>query len=623
MSGMAVIPSSLQHPEFHDYSKNIPAMKIWTDQDAPRIWRSPDSHFIKDEPRQASDVYTSDVLAGIQDHGFNGIWLRGRLYDLMQSTVLPQLNDEHASERIKSIAAVIERGKKAGVGVYLFFNEPLALDHEHTLWQEHPEIQGALYSGNSTARPRRALCTQAPLTKTFMDQAIQSVLEALPGLAGVILITATEHFSHCWSHTFRFHMDDGIDHKSAVIPDCPRCRDIEPSKIVLDLLNHWQDAVNRCAPDCRVIAWNWSWSMWYPDPQTPIVSKLPERCILQVDWERGGTLDRGHETVAIDEYSMSYPGPSERFLTSKAAAPSGTLIHAKLQLGTTHEIATIPNLPLLGSLHAKLAGMSQQQVAGFMGCWNFGCSLTLNTFAIKQFLQSPQRYAQADVFLADLAKAYLGINHCASIIQAWQTFDEAFRAYYPFSMVFLYRSPVNDAPAHPLSLQYRAQELGHSHLPHEMGDDALFCLGPMPIANVVKQLDLLVAKWREGLELLDQALAADASEDVLHQTRRRQEQSTAHMVAFQMQSTANFFRFHQRRLKLTNNATTPCTLPADAQLQTIMEKEIENTLAALPLVEGDTRLGLHQESHAQMYDAPMMRAKIKAMKEELALARGV
>src|SRR5690606_6238539 len=103
------------------------------------------------------------------------------------------------------------------------------------------------------------------------------------------------------------------------------------------------------------------WSVWYPDPQTPIVAHLPRGVDLLVDWERGGErawpISEGREqSLAVDEYSLAYAGPSERFVGSRDAAGK-TPVLVKLQIGMRHELATVPNLPLLTALHAKLVGL--------------------------------------------------------------------------------------------------------------------------------------------------------------------------------------------------------------------------------------------------------------------------
>jgi len=591
-------------------------MTLWTDPHAPRIWRSPEALFDGDEPLDASRVYRDDVLAGIASHGFNGVWLRGRLYELMRSTVLPGLNDPRADERIISLRTVIERGCRHGAGVYLFFNEPLGLPEDHPLWREHPQLKGEPYYHPVKRTTTAALCTSSPLAMRFFRQAVKSVLDALPGLAGVILITASERHSHCWSHLFRRSLNDGVNQGGAIAPRCARCRDREPAEVVLELIKTWRDAARSKAPVCRVLAWNWSWSMWYDDPQAEVVGRLPEGVDLLMDFERGGSRSCLGRPITVDEYALSYVGPSERFCAGRVAAPASAQVFAKLQIGTTHEIATVPNLPLPMALHAKFTRMCERGVAGTMACWNFGCALTLNSFALGLYCSDPARYVDQRTFLIDLAEQYFSLGDVGPVLEAWRQFDAAF-THYPFDTAFLYFSPVNDAPAHPLSLRYEARPLGPSWLEHELGDDVRPCLGRFTAGEVHRALTDLAAAWRAGIADYTRGLEdSSAATDPAVQAHRVDELRCARMIGLQMRSAAHFFGFHARRLALVDHGG-PCELPPDARLLELMHAEVANARAALPLVEADPRLGWHQESHVVMYDAGLIGRKIADMEREL------
>lgn len=102
------------------------------------------------------------------------------------------------------------------------------------------------------------------------------------------------------------------------------------------------------------------------------------------DFERGGIRKDG---VLINEYSLGYAGPSEQFLDSlKLARQRGIPVMVKLQIGTTHELATICSLPLIGNLYEKASFLRENHLEGFMGCWNFGNFNSANLFAFNEFL---------------------------------------------------------------------------------------------------------------------------------------------------------------------------------------------------------------------------------------------
>jgi len=47
-------------------------------------------------------------------------------------------------------------------------------------------------------------------------------------------------------------------------------------------------------------------------------------------------------------------------------------MYAKLQIGTTHEVGSVPHLPVYHKLAQKFLNQAKQRVVGAMECWNFG-----------------------------------------------------------------------------------------------------------------------------------------------------------------------------------------------------------------------------------------------------------
>jgi hypothetical protein len=590
-----------------------PSELIWTATQAPRIWRCTHSRAGGDEPLQAPASYTDDVLAGIAAAGFTGIWLFCKLYDLMRSSVFPELDDSRADARLAGIQTVVERGRKYGIGVYLYFNDPVGLDVDHPFWKAHTELRGV------ELWHRYALCTSTPAVRDFFRDAVGSIGERLRGVAGVFLITACESLTHCWSKTNR--------RRGQPPPNCPRCRDREPADIVLELLDVWAEARRRQPAPFRLMAWNWEWAYWYPDPQAPIVTRLPEGVELLVDLEIGGTRPWGRRTNYIGEYALGYVGPSERFVaTRQAAAARATPVHAKIQINNTHELCTVPNVPLLQNLHGKWRALRKQRVAGFLGCWSIGSQFTLNTYALRLFMQDPQRFTEPAAFLAQLATEYFGACRTAAVLRAWQLFCDAF-ASYPFSVNLLYLGPHNDAPARRLSLFYRGQPAGRSFMPDEPGDDFARCLEAhkadgerFTLDEVIEGYTRMCANWDAGLasyvEALDEAPPADGE----YGRHRQDELRCARMIGSQLRSALNVFLFYreQQRLLKAESLAPPCRLPPVAALLSIMRAEIANAEGALPLVAADLRLGFHEEFQGYKYNAALIRAKLAAMRAELA-----
>ncbi|MCK5844601.1 MAG: hypothetical protein KAG97_07840, partial [Victivallales bacterium] len=356
--------------------------------EVPIIWRSPDSEFNNDEPLSASKIYTPKVLRGIKENGFNAIWMRGRLWELGSNSEFPELNDSKASERLESLKQVIGDASEIGLKVFLYFNEPLALPEDHLFWANHPEMKGEKQFDHKTNETFPAFCTSAPRFMGLFNTAVSDMFRNLRGLGGVILITASEYHSHCWSH----HPGNPV-HKDERFPDmkCERCRDREPAEVVGELAEVWLKHAKLAPGTPDVWVWNWSWAMWYDQPQAEVIAALPKGVKLMCDFERGNLRKQAIGDVFIDEYSLGFVGPSERFSKSRdAAAKRGIEVAAKLQIGTTHELATVPNIPVIGNLFDKLVKIDELDLKGLMCSWNFGNTLTANTAMFGFFFKLTQ-----------------------------------------------------------------------------------------------------------------------------------------------------------------------------------------------------------------------------------------
>lgn len=557
---------------------------------SPRIWRSPQSRFHEDEPLNCAGVYTSKTLEVILKQGFDAIWMRGRLRELIHSDILPELNDPRAGARIKNLQQVIADANKLGMKLFLYFNEPLALPVNHVFWQKHPELKGEPFCEPELNWDVVAFCTSTEKFKKLFRESVRNLYADLGGLGGVILITASEYHSHCWSHKARRKVGDTYIDRCLTPMQCPNCKDREPADVVAALVETWTTQAAAVSPSPQVWAWNWSWSMWYDQPQVEVIEKLPKGAKLMADFERGGARRQSIGKVFIDEYSLGYIGPSERFVGSQAAArKKGIPVCAKIQLGTTHELATVPNLPLIPNLFEKLKRIDELDIKGIMCSWNFGNSPSVNTAALKLFVERPELRSDCAAFCETLASEYFNASEPRKIASVWRKFCEAFNEF-PFSIKMLYFGPMNYAAAYPLSLEYNDRPMGPSWMKHEpFGDRLEDCHEPFTLKEISQGLELMQANWQAGLSLYSQASG--------------DERDCAEMIGLHIAAIKNIFEFHRwRREKMAEHGLVgPCVLASDETARQIMRAHIEVMQSALPLAAKHKMFGYHQEPGEYLY----------------------
>lgn len=567
-----------------------------------RIFRVPGADYMH-EWDTALDAHDDRSLDALRRDGFDAVWIRGIFRDLVRTSVFPELAPE-SDRHLSILNSILDRCACHQLEVFLYLNEPLGFPADDPFWQRHPDLRGEPGSSpDDFWEHSNALCTSTDAVRAFLRESSRNLFRLAPGLAGVFLITASEHHTHCYSHDFAYQKHGGAN------LHCPRCRVRTPAEIIGEIVRLIQEGAHESKPRAEIIAWNWSWSLYEPDPQSNLIAHLPRDISLLADFERGGsrrvTLQndsiRIDREIAVDEYSLAYVGPSPRFTGAcDAARARGIPCHAKLQLGTTHEIATVPNLPLIPHLYRKFARMRELHVRGFLGCWNFGSDPSLNTFAVGRLLAGPSA-ADETQFLHAVASEYFPGCDSASVVAAWHGFCRAMEMH-PFSHAFIYLGPVNYALVYPWTLNAPAHPLrGSWHVRENYGDQLEECCGPFTLTEIEALLGELVARWQDGVKRLEAGLSVAAPSD-----RVTQELGVARIIGHQLRSACNLFRFYLARAAWLERADAATAAP----LRRVIGEEIANLSACLPVVESDPRLGWHRGSFPRphrFYDAPGIR----------------
>ncbi len=565
-----------------------------------RIFRSPRANYYGDDILTGPEAYPEAYFAQLAQNGFNAVWLRGILRELAPSTVFPELGGDVARHQ-DALAVVVERAKAYGVSVLLYLNEPLCLPRAHSFWADHPEVCGDSGSSGMDEWPETyALCTSTAQVRAWLREVTANLFRALPELAGWFLISASEHHTHCYSHCVGEQM-----------PSCPRCAARPRVDVVADLIGDLSDGTRAASPSARCIAWNWGWAEHIePDPQPQLLARLPKDVTVLADWERGGrrTMPDGRENI-IDEYSLSYVGPSARFMgVYETATQLGLTTMVKLQVGTTHELATVPNLPLVDHLYEKLRKAEALGVAGMLATWNFGNAFSLNTAAVAQFTADPRR-PETGEFVARLAAHYFPGADADAVSGAIAEFSAAM-ANFPFDMALIYFGPSNYALAYPLTLDpLHGTSMGWSWMMHPRGDDLSETAGQFTLEEIIRYFSLLVPAWERGVALLEAALAE------CQHPHKAEELGVARIIGCCYRSTLNAFRTYILR------RDRPADMPE--QFHLILADEIANIDIALPLVEADARLGFHAECQGYQFSAEMLREKLAQLRMGFGVLRSI
>lgn len=613
-----------------------------------RIYRNSEADFYHHRDLENLDLHYSDAwFEKLLEHGFNGFWLNvwmRRLVAFRETETVEQ------AQRVDSLNRLIDRAGRFGVGVWLLLNEPKAYPRRHPIWERFPSMRGApgTWGLNQDKMEHNLICTSTDEGRDYIYENSLRMHRALPGLAGTVLITASEYPTHCYCHTITntggtvFSSDQ--EHEGI---DCAICANRSPADVVSEILNLYIKGRRDAGSGASVVAWNWNWVMYAPHPWEDLLRRLDPGITVMADFEYGGIDNVSGKSRPVDEYSLIYVGPGERYKSIATCAVKHGLHHAsKLQLGATHEMGTVANMPLLSHIYQKLAYLKHDQCDGIFGTWNFGNRFTINTAALGLSMKKPA-LNETDLFLSELARQYMGVEDGAGFIKSVQNIEAAFD-FYPLSNKMIYFGPVNFALALPMDdSPLKGTPLTNSFLQMERGDKWEDSLGPFTLDEVIARFEAMTGKLRPALSLFESVLFptlspfktrlieyegthliprnADRLSDIemaeamrfhlpeevfqelpelqgVHGVRRVQEWCNAWFILGCVESATHVFKAF--RIKQS------CKPGWKREMQQLRLEERNTIEMVLPLLRMDARLGLHLECQQYFITSKILERKL-------------
>jgi hypothetical protein len=496
------------------------------------------------------DPYPDALLQQYADLGVNGVWLHVVLRDLGPSADFPEFGVD-CEKRLANLAKLVARAKRFNIGVYLYMNEPRAMPAAFFKKAGRAEMAGVV-EGDHTA-----MCTSNPTVRKWLAGSLTYVFKAVPDLAGVFTITASENLTNCASH--------GQAEK------CVHCKDRQASEIIAEVNATIEAGVHAAAPGAKVIAWDWCW----PDAIAPeVIKALPASVWLQSVSEWSLPLDRGGVQSAVGEYSISAVGPGPRATKHWALAKArGFKTIAKVQASNTWELSAVPYLPVYDLVAKHAANLAKADVDGVMLSWSLGGYPSPNL----EIFQRVMGKEDAEKVLDEVAERTFGKAGAAHARKAWSLFSQAFTEF-PYSGETVYTAPLQFGPANLLfdkPTRYRATMIGFPY------DDLGAWRGPYSEEAFIGQFKKLRSGWQKGLAELEAAVAATPAELSVqaHRELRLAQAAGIHFASVLAQS---------QMVRARNKK---------AAFGEFLEQELRNAQSLYELQSKDSRIGFEASNH--------------------------
>ena len=510
--------------------------------------------------------YPEGLLQRLSAAGVNGIWVHTVLRTLAKDAAFPEFGTD-CERRIAGLRTLVARGKKVGIDVYLYMNEPRTM---HTSFFEacpEREAMRGVAAGGGTAR----LCTSHPEVRRWMSDALASVFTQVPGLGGVFTITASENPTSCASHRQQ--------------KKCEQCQDRSYAEIIAEVNATIAQGVARGNPGAKTIVWDWGWD----DLQAgEIIARLPKTCWFMSVSEWALPIERGGVKSNVGEYSISAVGPGPRASKHWALArAAGLKTVAKVQVGTTWEFCVIPYLPTLDLVAEHARNLASAGVNGLMLSWSLGCYPSPNLEVFQAFSKGT---ADIGAVLDQVAERHYGKEAVPLVRQAWRAFSDGFREY-PYHITTLYQGPQHLGPANPFYLKptgYKATMVG---LPY---DDLKAWRSVYPTEVWATQMGKVRDGFTRGCKLYGH-VAELVSDPVKHDVLR--EYGLFHAAELHFASCVNQARFVAVRDRGLTASEDTVRAACRAELQSIVQAELDVVKHLLPLAKADSRIGYESSNH--------------------------
>lgn len=568
---------------------------------------------LRDELMDDVNYYPEQYLNRLAHEGVNGLWLTVEFRDLVATSFTPEAGRD-AAKRLAKLRRTVDACLRYGIRTYIFSIEPRAWDANNPALKRNPELGGA----KTRDGKQQYFCPIPENSRKYLHESVNTIFKAVPELGGLINITHGERATTCLSALSSV----GEGHI-----DCPRCSRKAPWEILHASLSAMEKGMHAAAPDAELISW-----LYMPQARGPnregladwvydIPAHTPKGVVLQFNFESGvKRTDFGREFVGGD-YWISTPGPSDRFeRVATTARGKSTPVSAKIQTGNSHEVASVPYVPVPSLIYRKFAAMRRLGVSHTMLCWYFGNYPSLMNKAAGELSFEPFPQDE-DAFLNRLASMYWGQEDAVAVVKAWKDFADGYQNY-PLTNLFQYYGPMHDGPVWPLLLKPADAPLTPTWL---LGSTTTRLPWPpsgdrvgesfkelLSLDETVELSRRMTTAWERGMQTLSTLEPRFAN-----QPERMLDIGVARALGIQFRSGYNILHFYQLREQMLR-ADGPGRMETLKQLRAIANEELEQNKVLLALSEKDSRLGFHSEAEGYKYFPEKIRWRMQQLRDLLA-----
>ena len=547
----------------------------------------------KDELSDDIDYYPDQYLNKLMHDGTNGLWIYTRFSDLFESSFIEEYGkDEYVAKRVEKLNNVIAKCKRYGIKIYVFAIEPACLSKD--MARKYSNLVSE--AGSYLSSGQQAICVNTKDGKAFCYESGKRLFETFPDLGGFIGITYGERVTTCGS-------------KAST--NCPVCKEFNAGERLAQGVNALMAGMKDQKPEADIISWTYAQTNqgWSGEDVDEYIKHLDDNIpTLQNFASNSYNEQLGKDRLAID-YWLSVIGPSDLFAsTAQSAKKYGKPIYAKMQVCCSHEVASVPYVPVPGNIYEKYKAAHELGVTGVMQSWYFGnypclMSKAAGDLAFEDFSNGK------DDFIHRLAATTWGNTNAKTMVEAYNYFEKAYKNY-PTSIMFSYYGPMHDSVVWQLHLLPKNQELARTWLSIDpvdgdrIGECTINCHTMEELITLTTEM---VDLWKKG--------RAIAESLPIKTEKQRLELSVIKALELLFEGGKDILNFYYYRDLLGENIEAKVQLE---KMREIVLRGIEQSTKMIDIWKNDTRLGYHSEAEAYKFFPEKLEHRIAQLKNLLA-----
>jgi hypothetical protein len=572
---------------------------------------------MRDELMDSINYYPDNYLNRLAHEGVNGLWLTVEFQDLCATKFTPDAGI-NSKQRLDKLRQTIAQCLRYGIRTYIFCIEPRAWDPGDPVLKRYPVLGGA------TVYNKVCFCPSSETAHQYLYETVNTIFKAVPDLGGIINISHGERPTTCLASVPATRNIDAADPVN-----CPRCSKIAPWKILYESLSAMEEGMHAVSPKAELISW-----LYMPQPQDfstgdphslgewvyDIPAHTPKGVVLQFNINSGVEQTRFGKLMVGGDYWLSDANPSNRFQRiATVARLNKTLVSAKIQTSNSHELATVPYLPVPSLLYKQFAAMRRLGVSYTMLSWYFGNypGLMNKAAGILSYESFPK---DENSFLHELGLLYWHKKDLPVVIDAWKKFSSGYENY-PLTNMFQYYGPMHDGPVWPLLLKPQDAVLSPTWQISSSttlkpwppsGDRIGECLGGvLTLKETVELCRRMSLSWDSGVAIFEKL-----APEYIQEKDRVLDIGVAKAIGIQFRSGYNILRFYMLREEMFRQEGQD-RLIILKKLQNIIKEEIELDKELIMLCRKDSRLGFHSEAEGYKYYPEKIQWRIKQLQHVL------